>query len=69
MVSSAKGGTLEIRTGSPAGKLVGSVTVPSGGVLQQWNTLTGEVSVESETTDVYLIFNGEVLLSRFQFNQ
>ncbi|CAH1058422.1 glycoside hydrolase family 3 protein [Paenibacillus pseudetheri] len=68
LVSSAKGGSIEIRTGSAAGKLVGTVTVPSGGVLQQWSTLTGEVSVEPGTTDVYVVFNGEVLLSRFQFN-
>ncbi|HEY4431880.1 MAG TPA: glycoside hydrolase family 3 C-terminal domain-containing protein [Paenibacillus sp.] len=67
LVSSAKGGSIEIRIGSPAGKLVGSVTVPSGEVLQEWSTHTGEVSVESCTTDVYVIFNGEVLLSRFQF--
>ncbi|WP_340007629.1 carbohydrate-binding protein [Paenibacillus sp. FSL K6-0276] len=65
----AKGGTIEIRTGSPAGKLVGTVTVPSGGVLQQWNTLTGEVSAQPGTVDVYVVFNGELLLSRFQFNQ
>ena len=69
LVSSAEGGSIEIRTGSRAGKLVGTLTVPSGGELQQWNTHTGDVSVESSTTDVYLIFNGEVLLSRFQFNQ
>jgi beta-glucosidase len=68
LVSSAKGGSIEIRTGSPGGKLLGTVIVPSGGVLQQWNTITGEVSIESCTTDVYVIINGEVLLSRFQFN-
>ncbi len=69
LVSSAKGGSIEIRTGSAAGKLVGTVTVPSGGVLQQWDTLKDEVSVEPGTSDVYVVFNGEVLLSRFQFNQ
>lgn len=69
LVSSAKGGSIEIRTGSAAGKLVGTVIVPSGGVLQQWSTLTSEVSVDFGTTDVYVVFNGEVLLSRFQFNQ
>ncbi|MNV77034.1 Arabinoxylan arabinofuranohydrolase precursor [compost metagenome] len=69
LVSSAKGGSIEIRTGSAAGKLVGTVNIPSGGVLQQWSTLKGEVSVEMGTSDVYVVFNGEVLLSRFQFNQ
>lgn len=69
LVSSAKGGSIEIRTGSAAGKLVGTVNIPSGGVLQQWSTLKGEVSVETGTSDVYVVFNGEVLLSRFQFNQ
>jgi len=69
LVSSAKGGSIEIRTGSAAGKLVGTVNIPSGGVLQQWSTLKGEVAVETGTSDVYVVFNGEVLLSRFQFNQ
>jgi beta-glucosidase len=69
VVSSTKGGSIEIRTGSTTGKLVGTLNVPSGGVLQQWSTLTGEVSVEPGTADVYVVFNGEVLLSRFQFNQ
>lgn len=69
LVSSAKGGSIEIRTGSATGKLVGTVSVPSGGVLQQWSTLKGEVSVEPGISDVYVVFNGEVLLSRFQFNQ
>ncbi|WP_440961693.1 glycoside hydrolase family 3 C-terminal domain-containing protein [Paenibacillus nitricinens] len=69
LVSSAKGGSIEIRTGSAAGKLAGTVTVPSGGVLQQWSTLKGEVSVETGTSDVYVVFNGEVLLSRFEFKQ
>lgn len=69
LISSTKGGDIEIRTGSPAGKLVGTLSVPSGGELQQWNIHTGEVSVEAGTTDVYFIFNGEVLLSRVQFIQ
>lgn len=67
LVSSAKGGSIEIRTGSPIGTLVGTLTVPSG-ELQQWSTITSEVTIQLETTDIYLIFKGEVLISRFQFN-
>ncbi len=69
LVSSVTGGSIEIRIGSSVGERIGTLVIPSGGELQQWRSLTGEVSTQSGTNDIYLIFNGEVLLSRFQFNQ
>ncbi|WP_379160010.1 glycoside hydrolase family 3 C-terminal domain-containing protein [Paenibacillus sp. sgz5001063] len=68
LVSSAKGGSVEIRTGGPAGKLAATLVIPSGSNLQEWKSLSVPVSIEAGNTDVYLIFSGEVLLSRFHFS-
>ncbi|OKP88210.1 beta-glucosidase [Paenibacillus sp. P3E] len=68
LVSSAKGGSVEIRTGGPAGKLAGTLVIPAGGTLQEWKSLSVPVIMEAGNTDVYLIFRGEVLLSRFHFS-
>ncbi|ASA19890.1 glycoside hydrolase family 3 protein [Paenibacillus donghaensis] len=67
-VSSATGGSIEIRTGRPDGELAGTVAVPSTGQLQQWEQVNGEVRISSGRTDIYLVLGGEILLSRFQFN-
>ncbi|WP_019912553.1 glycoside hydrolase family 3 protein [Paenibacillus sp. HW567] len=68
LVSSVKGGSIEIRTGGPSGKLAGSLEIPSGGGLQEWKSLNVLVGIEDGNTDVYLSFTGEVLLSRFNFS-
>ncbi|MNR65402.1 Carbohydrate binding module (family 6) [compost metagenome] len=59
---------MEIRTGGPAGKLAGTLEIPAGGTLQVWQSLSVPVAIEAGNTDVYLIFGGEVLLSRFHFS-
>ncbi|GGF97717.1 glucan 1,4-alpha-glucosidase [Paenibacillus albidus] len=69
LVSSAKGGSIEVRTGSPDGELAGTITVPSGGELQAWTSVAAEVAVPAGTARLYLVFNGEVLLSRFHFTK
>lgn len=57
--SAGAGGTLEIRTGKPDGKLLGSATVP---VTGGWETFT-DVSTDltappAGTTKLYLVFKG-----------
>ncbi|CAH1207439.1 hypothetical protein PAECIP111892_02894 [Paenibacillus auburnensis] len=67
LVSSVSGGSIEVRTGSPTGKLAATLEVPAGGGLQEWQQLSAIAGVDAGTTDVFLLFAGEVLLSRFQF--
>lgn len=67
LVSSVSGGSIEVRTGSPAGKLAATLEVPAGGGLQEWQQLSAIAGVDAGTTDVFLLFTGGVLLSRFQF--
>lgn len=66
LVSSALGGVVEVRTGSPSGKLAATLAVASGGV-QQWHSHSAIADIDAGTTDVYLVLRGEVLLSRIQF--
>lgn len=66
LVSSSRGGSIEVRTGSPEGKLAATLEVPAGG-QQEWNTLTADAGIDAGTADVFLVFAGDVLLSRFRF--
>lgn len=66
LVSSSRGGSIEVRTGSPAGRLAATLEIPAGG-QQEWNTLTADAGIDAGRADVFLVFTGEVLLSRFRF--
>ena len=59
------GGTLEVRTGSPTGTLLGTINVGNTGGYQNWTTLNTSISNTSGTQDVYLVFTGG---SGFLFN-
>lgn len=55
--SDTSGGTIELRTGSPTGPLVGSVDITNTGGWQEWQTFTGDVDVQGKH-DLYLVFVG-----------
>lgn len=67
LVSSVDGGSIEVRTGSPSGQLAATLEVPAGGGQQEWHSLSAIAGVDAGTSDVFLVFTGSVLLSRFQF--
>ena len=52
------GGTVEVRTGSANGTLIGSINVSNTGGNQNWTTLNTSISNASGTQDVYLVFTG-----------
>jgi hypothetical protein len=57
--SAGSGGTIEIRTGSPTGTLVGSVQVAPTGSWDTFTTVTTSLSgAPAGTTTVYLVFAG-----------
>ncbi|ETT72475.1 glycoside hydrolase family protein [Paenibacillus sp. FSL R7-277] len=66
LVSSVQGGVVEVRTGSPSGKLAAMLAVPADGE-QQWHSQSAIADIDAGITDVYLVLQGEVLLSRVQF--
>jgi hypothetical protein len=54
-VKSNLGGTIEIRTGSPDGRILGKVTVPSG---SDWTTLSAKIKKVKGVKALYLTFDG-----------
>ncbi|XMO85393.1 carbohydrate-binding protein [Algibacter sp. AS12] len=52
------GGNIELRTGSPTGTLVGTLAVTNTGGLQNWDTITTNISELSGTQDLYFVFSG-----------
>ncbi|HZN72183.1 MAG TPA: carbohydrate-binding protein [Micromonosporaceae bacterium] len=57
--SAGNGGTLQVRTGSQTGPILGSVTVPvTGGWDTYTNVTTGLSGVPSGTANIYLTFAG-----------
>ena len=52
------GGTIEVRTGSTSGTLIGSISISNTGGNQSWVTKNTSVSNVSGTKDVFLVFKG-----------
>jgi beta-glucosidase len=50
-------GTVQVRLGSPTGRLVGTATVPSTGDVYAYTTVTAELDRVSGSHDVYLVFD------------
>ncbi|WP_452176640.1 ThuA domain-containing protein [Georgenia satyanarayanai] len=67
--ASQPGGTVEVRTGSPDGPAIGSVTVPAGG-WQQWANYDFDLpdDVTTETGSLYFVMtSGQVNVNWVQF--
>ncbi len=52
------GGTIEIRTGSTTGNVIGSTNVSNTGGNQNWVTLNASINNASGVQDLYLVFKG-----------
>ncbi|MCL6605217.1 MAG: glycoside hydrolase family 3 C-terminal domain-containing protein [Paenibacillus sp.] len=68
LVSSTKGGSIELRVNEPEGTLAGTVEVSGHAEPQQWSEVISPVAFEGELSRLYLVFRGEVLLSKFELN-
>lgn len=67
-VATAVGGTVELRTGSPTGKLLGSGRIEPTGGWQKWSTATIPVSGAAGVQDLFLVFpGGAINVNSFQF--
>ncbi len=55
--SAATGGTIALREGSPAGKLLGTCVVASTGGWQSWQTFTAKITPTSGMHKLCLVFN------------
>ncbi|MEO3862780.1 carbohydrate-binding protein, partial [Acrocarpospora sp. B8E8] len=59
-VSSVAGGSIQVRLGSPTGRLIGTVPVPATGDVYFWTTATAPLTRTTGTQDVYLVFTGDL---------
>jgi beta-glucosidase len=69
LVSSTTGGSIEVRVNGPEGLLAGTLTVTGAVEAQQWAQVEAPVTVDGKVSAIYLVFRGEVLLSRFEFSK
>ncbi len=68
VASGSEGGHIEIRLGSPTGKLAGTCVVPGTGGWQDWKTVSCAVDGAEGVHDVFYVFTGgEGLLMNFDW--
>jgi beta-glucosidase len=58
-------GAIEVRVGSPTGRLLGTATVPSTGDVYAYATITAQLSAAPGIQDVYLVFRSDLRLATF----
>ncbi len=74
VASGLRGGQIEIRLDSVAGKLLGTLNVPGTGGWEKWQTLTADLDVLDgypellHTRDLYLVFKGRKGPKLFNFD-
>jgi beta-glucosidase len=61
-------GSIEVRLGSPTGRLVGTVAVPSTGSSYTYTPVTGSLSRAQGTRDVYLVFGSDLRIATFSID-
>ncbi|GAA2326517.1 PQQ-dependent sugar dehydrogenase [Dactylosporangium salmoneum] len=67
--SGGAGGTLQLRTGSATGTVIGSATVPATGSWETFTTVTGTISGAPGTpTQLYLTFSGSTTAALFDLD-
>jgi beta-glucosidase len=59
---------LEIRLDSPTGTLVGEVAVPVTGDVYVYTAVTTQIKEVAGIHDLYLVFNGPIRISTFNFH-
>ncbi|MCF6470766.1 carbohydrate-binding protein [Nonomuraea sp. MG754425] len=64
-VSSASGGSFEVRRGSPTGALLATVRVPATGGIYQYGNV--HATAKAGTGSVYLVFKGDLRIRDFAF--
>ena len=57
--ANAKGGKIEVREGSPKGKLMGSCKVVNTGGWTEYKTISCKLKENVEKIDLYFVFKGK----------
>ncbi|TDD12537.1 carbohydrate-binding protein [Nonomuraea deserti] len=64
-VASVSGGAVEVRSGSPTGRLLATAQVPATGGIYRWGTASA--SLRAGKGDLYLVFRGDLRIRDFSF--
>ncbi|MET8120600.1 glycoside hydrolase family 3 C-terminal domain-containing protein [Micromonospora sp. NPDC005189] len=64
----ASAGTIQIRLGSPTGRLLGTATVPGTGDEYRYVSISSELARTAGTHDVYLVFDSALRLADFSIS-
>ncbi|WP_127505741.1 glycoside hydrolase family 3 protein [Actinoplanes solisilvae] len=64
-VASVGGGTIQVRLGSPTGRLIGTASVPATGDVYAYATTSATLTRTSGRQDVYLVLDAGVRLAEF----
>jgi arabinoxylan arabinofuranohydrolase len=68
-VSSVKnGGMIELRLGSPDGKLIGVLNVPNTGGYDNWKLCSTSIENTQGVHDLFFVFKGEAKNDLFKFD-
>ncbi|MBG0827954.1 glycoside hydrolase family 3 C-terminal domain-containing protein [Planomonospora sp. ID67723] len=59
-VAASAASSVEVRLGSPTGRLLGAVAVPATGGIYRWSTATAPLARVSGRHDVYLVARGDL---------
>ncbi|WP_219468683.1 glycoside hydrolase family 3 protein [Nonomuraea rhizosphaerae] len=66
-VASVSGGSFEVRSGSPAGPLLATVTAPATGDIYRYVATSATVSGANGVRDLYLVFRGDLRIRSIKF--
>ncbi|GAA0377296.1 beta-glucosidase [Acrocarpospora corrugata] len=67
-VSSVTGGSIQVRLGSPTGRLIGTIQVQATGDVYSWTTATAPLTRTVGAQDVYLVFGGDLRIRSLTLN-
>ncbi|GIH24485.1 beta-glucosidase [Acrocarpospora phusangensis] len=67
-VSSVAGGSIQVRVGSPTGRVIGTIPVPATGDVYSWTSASAALTRTSGVHDVYLTVTGDLRVRTLTLN-
>ncbi|GAA3808305.1 glycoside hydrolase family 3 protein [Sphaerisporangium flaviroseum] len=68
-VAATAAGKIEVRLGSPTGRLLGTAQVPATGGIYSYTTVTAPLAKAGGVHDVYLVFTGDIRIRDFSLTR
>ncbi|MFC4532005.1 glycoside hydrolase family 3 C-terminal domain-containing protein [Sphaerisporangium dianthi] len=68
-VAATAAGRIEVRLGSPTGKLLGTLQAPATGSVYTYTSVTASLTKAAGIHDLYLVFNGDLRIKDFSLTR